>query len=68
MFGAALGAEVGNAPAEVDGVEPEGFAWFRVGAEPFLEVAVGGLPVLPVDGGLVDGAAQSAEVVDVEGL
>ena len=45
LFGAVAGAEVGDAPAEVDKVKPEFFTWFGMGAEPRFEVIVGSLPV-----------------------
>lgn len=46
-------------------MEPEFFGDGGVGAEPGFEVLVGGLPVLPIDGGAVDGAGAGAEVVNI---
>ena len=68
LFCAALGAEVGDTPAEVDKVEPEFLAWFWMRAEPGFEIIIGGLPVLPFDSSLVDGATGGAVVVNVERL
>ena len=59
-------AEVGNAPAEVNDAKPELFAKSGAGAEPGFEVMVGGLPISPDDGGLIDGASSGAKVVNVE--
>ena len=66
VFCTMAGADERNAPAEVDGVEPEFLAETGVLAEPRLEMAVGGLPVIPAGGGGVDGASLGAEIVNIE--
>ena len=67
-MGATAGAEVRDAPAKMNGVEPELFFHGGARTEPRFEMAVGGLPVMPFDGGGIDGAGGGAEVVNVEGL
>ncbi len=46
-------------------MEPEFFGESGVRAEPGFEILVGGLPVLPVDGGAVNGAGIGAEVINI---
>ncbi len=57
---------MGDAPAEVDGGEPEaGFeTWFFAG--PIFEIFVRSLPVLPVGAARFDGAGFGAKVVNIE--
>ena len=50
----------------MDGVEPESFFEGGVRAEPFLEVMVGGLPVVPTSGDGTHGAGFGAEIVNIK--
>lgn len=66
LFGAAFGAKVGNAPAEVNDREPEALREGRIFADPSLEISEGSLPVLPDDAAGFDGASVGAKIVGVE--
>ena len=63
--GATAGAEIGNAPAEADGVKPEFLPKVGVKAEPGLQVSVLGLPVFPDGGGASDGAGLGTKVINI---
>ncbi len=64
--GAVAGAEVGDAPAEVDEMKPEAFGDGGVGAEPGFEIVVRDLPVVPVGGNDTHGASRGAGIIDVK--
>ena len=49
-------------------MKPELFLWIFSFAKPGFKELVGGLPVLPIERSLVNGAIFGAEVVDVERL
>lgn len=58
-----FGAEVRDAPTQVDEMEPRPFERARLGAEPRFEIVIRFLPVLPDGSGGFDGARLGAEVI-----
>lgn len=66
LFGAVTRAEIGDAPAKMNGVEPEFFFDGGVVPKPFFEVMVGSLPILPFSGGRVDGTGVSTKIVNIK--
>ena len=49
-------------------MEPELFAEFWMRAEPFFEIMVGSLPVLPNSGGAIDSTTFSSEIINIKWL
>ena len=67
FFCAMLGAEEGDAPAEMNEVEPKLFSDGGIGAEPRFEILIGGLPVFPLNSSGINGTGFGAKIVDIEG-
>lgn len=59
-------AAVGNAPTKENELEPEFFLEAGMLADPRLEIAVRGLPILPIEARGVNGAGSGAEIIVVK--